>query len=99
MSAQPPPPPPLTVEMPVKPALRSKEAWLFGLSGVLAAVLAAISELPPELFAAVPWATAVVKLMIGVSAVLGLLARLSRPDIVSGVPWLDRSNPKAGSGG
>lgn len=99
MSATPPADPVLTVEMPVKSPLRSREAWLFGLSGVLAAVSAAIAELPPDVFAAVPYVPAGVKLLIGLSAVLGLLARLSRPDISSGVPWLDRSTPKAGSGG
>lgn len=86
---------PITVEVPVKPALRSREAWLFGASGVLTAVLAAIGELPPELLSAFPWAPAVVKLLIGLSAVAGLLARLSRPDVVSGVPWLDKSTRAA----
>lgn len=96
MSAQPTATAPApTVEVPVKPALRSREAWLFGISGVLTAILAALSELPPELISGLPWAPAVVKLLIGLSAVAGLLARLSRPDIVSGVPWLDRSTPAA----
>lgn len=88
------PAPAPTVEVPVKPALRSREAWLFGISGVLTAILAALSELPPELVSALTWAPAIVKLLIGLSAVAGLLARLSRPDIVSGVPWLDKANAK-----
>lgn len=84
-----------TVEVPVRSAIRSREAWLFGISGVLTAILAALSELPPEVLVSFPWAAAVVKLMIGLSAVAGLLARLSRPDIASGVPWLDRSTQAA----
>lgn len=87
-------PPVVTVEMPVKRPLASREVWLFGLSGVMAAVSAALAEVPVEWLTAVPWAPAAVKLVIGTSAVLGLLVRLSRPDIASGVPWLDRGTPK-----
>lgn len=93
------------VAVPVKYSWKSREAWLFFVSGVLVAILSGLQALPPEMLAAVAWLPAVIKTLTGLSAVAGFFVRLSRPDLVTGVPWLDRSTtsalvvpPKAGSG-
>lgn len=83
------------VAVPVKSSWKSREAWLFFISGVLVAVLSGLQALPPEMIAAVAWLPAVVKVLTGLSAVAGFFVRLSRPDLVTGVPWLDKSNQKA----
>ena len=83
------------VAVPVKSSWKSREAWLFAISGVLVAILSGLQALPPEMIAAVAWLPAVIKAMTGLSAVAGFFIRLSRPDLVSGVPWLDKSNREA----
>lgn len=75
----------------VKPALKSRLAWLLGVSAVLWIVSLAGQEalsLGYELPRALLLALKVVGLL---SAVAGFVVRLSMPDLVSGIPWLDKS--------
>ncbi len=83
------------VAVPVKSSWKSREAWLFFASGVLVAILSGLQALPPEMIAAVAWLPAVIKLLTGLSAVAGFFVRLSRPDLVTGMAWLDKANQKA----
>lgn len=94
-TATPTPAPAATVEVPVKSSWKSKEAWLFFASGFLWVGSEALALIPPATLAAVAWLPIVVKAVGGMSAVVGLYLRLSRPDLVTGVPWLDRSNQAA----
>jgi hypothetical protein len=83
-------PPPL-VAVPVRSSWKSKEAWLFAASGVLYVLAEVFTALPPGFISSNEWIPAVMQMVAAASTVVGFFVRLSRPDLISGIPWFDKS--------
>jgi hypothetical protein len=97
------PPTPATVSVPVKPARDSRLVWILGTALVLWLVTLVAPEAAALGITLPTWVLLVARLASAALTGLGLLVRLAMPDVVSGIPWLDKSTsatlaaPKDGS--
>lgn len=93
MSAQ--PPASVTVEVPVKSPRDSRLVWILGAALVLWLVTLVAPEAAALGMTLPPWVLLLVRLATAALTGLGLLVRLAMPDVLTGVPWFDKSTTEA----
>ncbi len=98
MSAEPPDPQPVEtphVVVPQKAAVKALHVWLLAAGALLFALTTAAPEAAALGIGLPAWLLLVLKVLGTFSTALGVVIRVAMPDLVSGIPWLDRANARA----